>query len=215
MHFRKLGSQIHKCWHPRQQSSWGQYGAHLGPVGPRWAPCWPHEPCYQGLAVWLAIRTSWHGEKSLRWRHNGRDSVSNHQPHDCLLNADQRKHQSSASLAFVRRIHRRPVNSPHKWPVTRKMFSFDDVIMVPHYKPFARGFIRLPMKLFGSPHIGPVIQSFVASSVVGVDKPLDIQPGCQWYEMPWRARDVRVNSYFYIQNKPEAALNGLVNCDLL
>ena len=42
---------------------------------------------------------------------------------------DQRKHQSSASLAFVRRIHRRPVNSPHKGPVTRKMFPFDDVIM--------------------------------------------------------------------------------------
>ena len=33
---------------PRKQSSWGQHGAHLGPVGPRWAPCWPHAPCYQG-----------------------------------------------------------------------------------------------------------------------------------------------------------------------
>ena len=43
--------------------------------------------------------------------------------------ADQRKHQSSASLAFVWGIHRGPVNSPHKWPVTRKMFTFDDVIM--------------------------------------------------------------------------------------
>ena len=43
--------------------------------------------------------------------------------------ADQRKHQSSASLAFVRGIHRSPVNSPHKRPVTRKMFPFDDVIM--------------------------------------------------------------------------------------
>ena len=43
--------------------------------------------------------------------------------------ADPRKHQSSASLAFVRGIHRRPVNSPHKWPVTRKKFPFDDVIM--------------------------------------------------------------------------------------
>ena len=43
--------------------------------------------------------------------------------------ADQRKHQSSASLAFVRGIHRWPVNSPHKWPVTRKMVPFDDVIM--------------------------------------------------------------------------------------
>ena len=42
---------------------------------------------------------------------------------------NQRKHQSSASLAFVREIHRGPVNFPHKWPVTRKMFPFDDVIM--------------------------------------------------------------------------------------
>ena len=44
--------------------------------------------------------------------------------------ADQRKLQSSASLAFVRGIHRWPVNSPHKWPVTWKMFPFDDVIML-------------------------------------------------------------------------------------
>ena len=43
--------------------------------------------------------------------------------------AAQRKHQSSASLAFVRGIHRWPVNSPHKGPVTRKVFPFDDVIM--------------------------------------------------------------------------------------
>ena len=43
--------------------------------------------------------------------------------------ADQRKHQSSASLALVRGIHRWPVNSPHKWPVTRKKLRFDDVIM--------------------------------------------------------------------------------------
>ena len=45
---------------------------------------------------------------------------------------DQRKHQSSALLAFVGRIHRWPVNSPHKGPVTRKMFQFDDVIMRTH-----------------------------------------------------------------------------------
>ena len=43
---------------------------------------------------------------------------------------DLRKHQSSASLAFVRGIHRWPVNSLHKGPVTRKMFPFDDVIMM-------------------------------------------------------------------------------------
>ena len=41
------------------------------------------------------------------------------------LGADQRKHESSGSLAFVQGIHRGPVNSPHKWPVTRKMFPFD------------------------------------------------------------------------------------------
>ena len=72
-------------------------------------------------------------EMTLQWRYNDHDSVSNHQPHDCLhtvySGVDQSKHQSSASLAFVWRIHRGPVNSPHKWPVTRKVFPFDDVIM--------------------------------------------------------------------------------------
>ena len=43
--------------------------------------------------------------------------------------ADQSKRQSSASLAFVWGIHRGPVNFPHKWPVTRKIFPFHDVIM--------------------------------------------------------------------------------------
>ena len=45
--------------------------------------------------------------------------------------ADQWKHLSSASLAFMRGTRRWPVNSPHKGPVTRKMFLFDDVIMQP------------------------------------------------------------------------------------
>ena len=70
---------------------------------------------------------------TLRWRHNGRDGVSNHQPaivySTVYSDADQGKHQSSVSLAFVRGHHRGPVQSPHKWPVTRKMFPFDDVIM--------------------------------------------------------------------------------------
>ena len=71
---------------------------------------------------------------TLRWRHNGRDNVSNTSLtivySTVYSDAHQRKHQSSASLAFVWGIHRRPVNSPHKWPVTRKMFPFDDVIMI-------------------------------------------------------------------------------------
>ena len=76
----------------------------------------------------------WFSQIALQWRHNGHNGVSNHQPYDCFLNPlprrRSRKHQSSASLAFVRGIHRGPVNSPHKWPVTRKMFPLDDVIMV-------------------------------------------------------------------------------------
>ena len=60
--------------------------------------------------------------------------------------ADLRKYQSSSSLAFVRGIHRWPMNSPHKWPIMRKRFQFDDVIMsytaVPplrtNYRPYRR-----------------------------------------------------------------------------
>ena len=71
---------------------------------------------------------------SLQWRHNRRGSVSNHQPHGCLLNRWFRRRSKKTSklriTAFVRGIHRGPVKSPHKWPVTRKMFPFDDVIML-------------------------------------------------------------------------------------
>ena len=70
---------------------------------------------------------------SLQWCHNEHDGVSNHQPHGCLLNRlfrrSSKKHQSPASLAFVRGIHRWLVNSLHKGPVTQKMFPFDDVII--------------------------------------------------------------------------------------
>ena len=48
--------------------------------------------------------------------------------------ADQRKRQRSASLAFVWGIHRSPVNSPHKRPVTRKMFPFGDVRIISRSK---------------------------------------------------------------------------------
>ena len=81
---------------------------------------------------WIPYLSVCHRLLPLEWRHNERDGISNHQPHDCLLNrlfgSDQRKYQSSASLACVRGIHRWPVNCPHKGPVTRKMFPFDDVI---------------------------------------------------------------------------------------
>ena len=60
--------------------------------------------------------------------------VSNHRRLDCLLNRLLRlrsmKTSKSASLTFVREIHRSPVNSPHEGPVTRKMFPFGDVVMI-------------------------------------------------------------------------------------
>ena len=69
----------------------------------------------------------------VQWRHNGRDGVSNHQPHDCLLNLLFRHRSTKTSKLRVTGllwgIHRWLVISPHKWPVTRKMFPFDDVIM--------------------------------------------------------------------------------------
>ena len=55
---------------------------------------------------------------ALQWRPNECDSVSNHQPtivySTVYSSADQRKHQSSASLAFVRGIHWWPLNFSHK-----------------------------------------------------------------------------------------------------
>ena len=47
-----------------------------------------------------------------------------------FVGANQRKHQSSASLAFMRGTHRWPLDSPHKGRVTQKMFPFDDIIMI-------------------------------------------------------------------------------------
>ena len=70
---------------------------------------------------------------ALRWRHNERDSVWNHQPHDCLLNGLFRRRSKKTSKLHVTGLcvgnSPGPVNSPHKGPVTRKMFPFDDVIM--------------------------------------------------------------------------------------
>ena len=59
-------------------------------------------------------------------------SQSHHQHHDCSLNRLFRRRSKKTSKLRViglRGIHRSPVNFPHKWPVTLKMFPFDDVIM--------------------------------------------------------------------------------------
>ena len=69
---------------------------------------------------------------SLQWRHNGRNGIANHQRLDCLLYRLFRRRPKKTSklrvTGLVRGIHRWPVDSPHRRPVTRKMFPFDDVI---------------------------------------------------------------------------------------
>ena len=99
-------------------------------------PWWVHDIAVNGMAKqWARSSTAMVLVSSLQWRHNERGCVSNHRRLVCLLNvcsgADQRKHQSSASLAFVGGIHRCPVDPPRKMPVTRNMFPFDDAIMFP------------------------------------------------------------------------------------
>ena len=63
------------------------------------------------------------GIHSLKWRNNERDGISNHQPHDCLLNR--------LFKAQIKENFKAPVTGmfPHKRPVMRKMFQFNDVIM--------------------------------------------------------------------------------------
>ena len=75
----------------------------------------------------------WITSGTLQWSHNDHDCVSNHQPHDCLLNRLFRRRSKKTSKLRVTGLcvgnSPGPVNSPHKGPVTRKMFPFDDVIM--------------------------------------------------------------------------------------
>ena len=91
----------------------------------------------------------WIGGHPFQWRHNGRGSVSNHQPHHCLLNCWFRHRSKKTSKLCVTGLFvgnsPGPVNSPHKWPVTRKRFPFDDVIMTS-----TAGLIPFP--LIKSPH---------------------------------------------------------------
>ena len=93
---------------------------------------------------------------TLQWRHNEPDCISNHQPHDCLLNRlfrlSSKKTSKLRVTGLCEGIHRPPVNSPHKWPGTRQMFPFDDVIITTlrcftqksiHYSWLTRNKIRI------------------------------------------------------------------------
>ena len=88
---------------------------------------------YVNLSILLETIFFYLSAGPLRWRHNDRDGVSNHQPHDCLLNRLFRRRSKLTSKLCITGLcvgnSPGPVNSPHKGPITRKMFPFDDVIM--------------------------------------------------------------------------------------
>ena len=82
-----------------------------------------------------ALHSTYVASVSLQWCHN--ESMMASQISGVFIvystvcsGADQRKQQSSVALAFVRGIHRWPVDSPHKGPVIGKMFPYEDIIMV-------------------------------------------------------------------------------------
>ena len=73
------------------------------------------------------------GGITLQWRHNGCDGIPNHQPHGCLLKCLFGRRSKETSKLRVTGLcagsHRWSVNCPHRWPLTQKMFPFDDIIM--------------------------------------------------------------------------------------
>ena len=125
--------------------------------------------------------------------------------------ADQRKHQSSAYLAFVGGIHWSPMGSPHKGPVTREMLTFDDVIIkiyVADWRRFPKfqwsmmtssngNIFRVTGPLCGEftghgefPTQRPVTRSFDVFFDLRLNKRLSKQPWGWWFETPslssWR-----------------------------
>ena len=80
-----------------------------------------HQASMMSILCSMALRTIFH---------HYNDVISSRIIYSAVYSgANQRKHQSPTSLAFVRGIHPWLVNSPHKGPITREMFPFDDVTM--------------------------------------------------------------------------------------
>ena len=106
-----------------------------------------------GLAVKFIMLFMWSQHTSIPsssfccawWRHNDHDGVSNHQSHGCLLNRLFRRRSKKTPKLRVTGLcvgtSPGPVNSPHKGPVTRKMFPFDDVIWWPGWSQYIVHFI--------------------------------------------------------------------------
>ena len=109
--------------------------------------------------------------------------------------ADQRKHQSSASLAFVWGIHRGLVKSPRKWPVTRKMFPFDDVIMIYLRCPWDNGANQenfvFPLVIYNS-------KLFYFCRSQDVTNKVSMKANVMsWKQMSWNQRYSWIKSYLF------------------
>ena len=123
---------------------------HSDDVGRCRAKYWTHEGPHYDDVTW----TSCSLKSPIIWLFN------------ILWRPTSKKHQNQCNWLFVRGIHRSPVNSPHKWPVTREKLPFDDAIMpyhddiiawkcfFPHYRSFVR---RIHQSLLDSHHKGPVM----------------------------------------------------------
>ena len=125
--------------------------------------------------------------ETLRWRHNERDSVSNHQPHGCLLNGLLRHRSQKTSKLRVTGLcvgnSPGPVNSPHKGPVTRKMFPFDDVIMTETLST-SLALCQGNLWVTGDYYKGSVIWRLNISVVFSMNMLLNKWPNCKWFETP-------------------------------
>ena len=129
----------------------------------------------------------------LQWRHNDHDGVSNHQPHGCLLKRlYMRWSKKTAKLRVTGLCEGNspgPVNSPHKGPITRKMFPFDDVIMSSqNHGPisrmifFHRSFISLGTLIFSVSHSDTVIVQNVAHDTIIVLSCHGINFQCMYWQ---------------------------------
>ena len=78
---------------------------------------------YRSCQCWIAIAIL-----SLQWRHNGRDSVSNHHPHDCLLNRLFRRRSKKTSKIRVTGIS--AGNSPGTGEFSTQMASYAENVSI-------------------------------------------------------------------------------------
>ena len=146
----------------------GQHGAHLGPLGPRWDPRWPHEPCYLGC-------THDHPHSQYHhwfWLPDDADDIQapspDHFERRHLVNKDDSKspvyqtHVALQSLADVIKWK----GFPHKWPFVWDTGGFPSWMT-------SKGIFSVPLD-------------------VGPRRLVNKQSSCRWFETPWRSCDVPV-----------------------